>query len=54
MELLRFSILKIPFVKKNVKHSQTVRVKNAINKQILLRTCKKYKLYFGPLVLAAL
>ena len=54
MELLRFSILQIPFIKKNVKHSQTVWVKKAINKQIVLRTCKKYKLYFGPLVLAAL
>ena len=27
---------KIPFIKENVKHSQTERVKDAINKQILL------------------
>ena len=30
------------FIKENVKHSQTERVKDAINKKILLRTFRKY------------
>ena len=35
---LSFYARKIQIIRENVKHSQTERVKEAINKQILLRT----------------
>ena len=47
-ELLSFRIVKIPFIKKNVKHSQTERVKKRYQQ------ISSVKFYVGPLVLAAL